>query len=91
MTLFFAVADAAEPLVGVGGPMPAEPTVTTVESVGDVTRPDAVSVALIVAVTPVIAPATTVASPSALTVTATVFEDWKVSSEASRITVDPSL
>jgi hypothetical protein len=79
-------------LPGVGGPeFPPPTTVTTVEFDDDVTNPEALSVAVIVAVLPAAALAATERSPSTLTVATAEFEDAKVSPEAESTADEPSL
>jgi len=87
-----AVAVAAAMLVEVGGPEAvATVTVITVEAAAAVVIPDAVSVAVIVTVAPLLAPAATVTRPSALTVATVVLDEEKVSLEALKVWVVPLL
>ncbi len=75
------------PVDAVGGAA----TVITVEFCAEVERPEAVSVAAIVAVAPTVAPDATVTRPAASTVATAVFIDVKVSPEAARVFVVWSL
>jgi len=65
--------------------------VTRVELFFEVARPDAVSLAVIIAVASLIALAAAVTTPVILTVAAVVFDDVKTSPDAGSILVDPSL
>jgi hypothetical protein len=63
----------------------------TVELAVDVTKLDASSVAVMVAVLPATAPAATVTTPAALTVATAEFDEAKVSPEAGSAWDVPSL
>jgi hypothetical protein len=91
IALFCAVCAAAVALFAVGGPLAPGVIVTMVELLVEVARPDAVSLAMMIAVTPLFALATAVTTPAVLTAATAVFDEVNVSPDAGSILVDPSL
>jgi len=91
IALLCAVCAAAVALLAVGGAALPGAIVKTVELFVEVTKPEAVSLAVIVAVAPLIALAVAVTTPVALTVAAAVFDDSKTSPDAGNVLVEPSL
>jgi hypothetical protein len=69
----------------------AELTVTCVDLAAPVDSPDAESVAVIVAVAPTGAPQIATTTPAELTVATAVLEELKISPEAGRVWVEPTL
>jgi hypothetical protein len=78
-------------LFAVGGPVLPGAIVTRVELLVEVARPDALSLAVIIAVAPLIALAAAVTTPVIPTAAAMVLDDVKTSPDAESVLVDPSL